>query len=115
VNNLLNGTSTVLTFEWNTTGFAYGDYTLEAVADTVPNETNTINNNFADGNVIVTIPGDINGDYKVNLNDLVLLANAYRSRPSDVKWNPNADINSNGEVDLPDLVILALHYNQHYP
>jgi hypothetical protein len=54
--------------------------------------------------------GDINGNGKVDLPDIVLLANAYGSKPSDSKWNPNADINENGKVDLPDLMILANHY-----
>lgn len=59
--------------------------------------------------------GDINGDGKVDLADLVLLANAYGSKPGDTKWNPNVDINGNGVVDLADLVIMAMHYGQHYP
>jgi len=59
--------------------------------------------------------GDINGDGKVDLTDLVLLANAYGSRPGDAKWNANADIDGNGIVGLSDLVIMALHYGQHYP
>jgi hypothetical protein len=63
----------------------------------------------------VAIPGDLNGDFKVNLEDLVLLAQAYGSKPGDPNWNPNADIDNSGAVGLSDLVILALHYGQHYP
>ena len=95
-----------VTFTWNTTGFAYGNYTLWAFA---------ANDNCKAGNIILTIPGDINGDFKVTLADLVLLANAYGSKPADAKWNSNADINGNGAVDLSDLVLLANHYGQHYP
>jgi len=63
-----------------------------------------------------SIPGDINGDFKVNFTDLVLLANAYGSTPQiPSKWNPNADINGEGKVNLADLVILANHYGQYYP
>jgi predicted secreted protein len=58
--------------------------------------------------------GDLNGDSKVNLQDLVILANAYGSRPGDAIWKINADIDGNGEVGLPDLVMLALHYGQNY-
>ena len=61
------------------------------------------------------IGGDINSDGKVDLQDLVLLANAYGSRPHDAKWNYYADINGNNIVDLVDLVILAKHYGQHNP
>jgi parallel beta-helix repeat protein len=120
VNNLLNGTSTVLTFIWNTTSFAYSNYTISTYAGPVPGDTNTTNNTFTDENVTVTIPGDISGDFKVDLKDLVILANAYGSiypHPPEFppKWNPNADINGDSKIGLSDLVILALHYGQHYP
>jgi hypothetical protein len=100
---------------WNTTGLAYGNYNLSDYALPVPGETNTADNNFTAGVVHVTIPGDLNGDFKVNLQDLVILADAYGTTPGDTNWNPNTDINNNGKVSLTDLVILALHYGQHYP
>ena len=65
--------------------------------------------------VSARLPGDINGDGKVNLTDLVIFAKAYGSKPGDPNWNPAADILGHGEVDLADLVLLAEHYGQHYP
>jgi hypothetical protein len=109
------GNSTTISFGWSTAGFAYGNYTIKVIADTVPGETNTADNTFVGGSIVVTIPGDLNGDLKVTLSDLVILANAYGSKPGDIKWNPNSDINGNGKVDLSDLVTLATHYGQHYP
>jgi|GEM_PF-2912107 len=115
--NLTSGDGTILSFIWNTTGFSYGNYTISAYAWPVPGETYTINNNFTGGVVTVTIPGDINGDFKVSLADLVLLANAYGTTPASggtpetpYAWNPNADIDGNGVVGLSDLVILAINY-----
>ena len=64
------------------------------------------------GTVTLTVPGDINGDGNVNLQDLVLLANAYGSSIGNAKWNANADINGNLTVDLSDLVILAKNYGR---
>jgi cold shock CspA family protein len=61
------------------------------------------------------IPGDLNLDREVSLADLVLLAQAYGSKPGDSNWNPNADIDGNNIVGLSDLVALAQHYGQHYP
>jgi hypothetical protein len=66
-------------------------------------------------NLNVGILGDLNGDNKVSLADLVVLANAYGSKPDDSNWNSNADIDGNGIVGLSDLVQLAQHYGQHYP
>jgi tungstate transport system substrate-binding protein len=57
-----------------------------------------------------TIPEDLNLDGKVSLQDLVILARAYGSKPGDLQWNPVADINLDGKVSLIDLVSLALHY-----
>lgn len=54
--------SIIITFKWNTTGFAYGNYTLKVVANQVPDETDTADNTFTGGMIMVTIPGDINGD-----------------------------------------------------
>ena len=57
--------------------------------------------------------GDINGDGKVSLADLVILALAYGSTPGSPNWTPYADFNGDGKVNLADLVLLALHYGQH--
>jgi outer membrane protein assembly factor BamB len=112
---LASGESLQMVFTWNTSGATYGNYRLSAYASPVANETIVANNNFTVGSVVVTIPGDLNGDFRVNLQDLVILANAYGSKPGDPNWNPNADIDGNGAVGLSDLVILAQHYGQHNP
>jgi parallel beta-helix repeat protein len=60
--------------------------------------------------------GDLNGDGKVSLADLQLLASAYNSKPGDPDWNPNADLAPPyGIISLTDLVTLAMHYGQHNP
>jgi hypothetical protein len=109
------GQSITLTFTWNTTGFAYGYYTISATVDPVAGETNTGDNTFTDDTVLVTIPGDINGDGIIDIYDAILLANAFNSTPGKVNWNPNADINGDNIVDIYDAIMLANHYNQHYP
>ena len=112
---LVAGSLTSITVLWNTSGLPYGNYTLTAAVDPVPNETNTSGNTLAGDWIIVTIPGDLNGDFKVSLTDLTLLAIAYGSQPGDAKWNPNADMQGTGKVGLTDLTLLAIHYGQHYP
>jgi peroxiredoxin len=107
--------SATVTLFWDTTGFAYGNYTMTASETLVSHETKTSGDDAFGGWVLVTIPGDVTGDFAVGLLDLVILARAYGSKPSAPNWNPNADIDGNGAVGLADLVILAHHYGQHYP
>ena len=52
--------STTAWFAWNTTGLAYGNYTVSA--NILP-----ANNNLTGGTVEVSIPGDINGDGAVDI------------------------------------------------
>jgi hypothetical protein len=112
---LTNGTASTLTFYWNTTGVAYGNYTIIAYAEPVPGETNIANNYMSCGTVYVGIPGDLNHDGIVDIFDAVKFAGAYNSRPGDKNWNPNADINGDGFIDIFDAVILAGHYGQTVP
>jgi parallel beta-helix repeat protein len=64
----------------------------------------------------ISIVGDLNGDGKVNLADLQLLAQVYMSKLGDINWNPLADIAPPyGLIGLTDLVTLATHYGQHNP
>jgi len=108
-----------LVLSWNTTRVSYGNYTISAYVLPVSSETDTANNYYTNGTCTVSIPGDLNGDFKINLSDLVILANAYGTKQigntSSHQWNPNADIDGNGVVGLSDLVLLATHYGQHYP
>jgi hypothetical protein len=109
MDNMPSGSSTVLTFTWSTTGFTIGNYTMSAVADTVPDETNTANNSFTDGVIYVGVPGDINKDGVVDVFDATILANACGSSPGNPRWNADADIDDNGVVDVFDFAILATH------
>lgn len=112
INNLASGENTTLTFSWNTTGLTpSSNYTIWAEANSVPGETALENNVFVNGHVKIRIRGDINGDDKVDLTDLVLAAAAYGSRPGDPHWNPEADLAPlYGIIDIFDLVTLAALY-----
>jgi len=113
--SLTGRNSTTLTFVWNTTGFDKGDYTISAVAEPVPGETDFADNTFTDGVVKVTIPGDINGDCIVDMTDLGWIAYSYGATPSDPKWNPNRDITDDNLIDMTDLGIACMHYGETCP
>ncbi|MCK4481729.1 S8 family serine peptidase [Candidatus Bathyarchaeota archaeon] len=56
---LLPGSNTTLTFAWNTTGMLLGNYTIKAVASSVPSEIDVEDNTFVDGVVEVLWQHDI--------------------------------------------------------
>lgn len=108
--SLMNGSSTIVTFTWNTTGWSMGNYTIWADAWPVSG-----NSTLVDGLVFVGIPGDLNHDGVVNVLDAIILSNAYLSTPSSSNWNPNADINNDDAVNILDAIVLANHFNEHFP
>jgi hypothetical protein len=111
----LSGMQTVLTVKWNTTGWAYGNYTIKAYASPVAGETSIGDNTYTDGVINVGIPGDVNGDGTVNILDAIQVSNSFLATPDSSNWNPNADINSDNVVNILDAIILANHFLQHYP
>jgi len=114
--SLTSGASTTLTFTWSTIGFAYGNYSISAYAQPVPGETDTADNNtYIDGIVTVTIPGDVDGDFDVDLYDVVKICSVYGSKKGDPGYDVNLDINSDGKIDLYDVVIACTHYGEKYP
>jgi hypothetical protein len=114
VENLNPGANVTLTFKWNTTGLTPCHWHFfMANASAVPYEIN-LSNNILVGSVQVKIKmyGDINGDGKVDLADLIQFAQSYHRKIGDPLYNPDADIDGNGFVNLVDLVTLALNYNK---
>ena len=112
---LPSGNFRTVTFTWNTTGFAKGNYTISAYAEPVQGETHTTDNVLTDGIVKVTILGDMNGDGKVNLQDVFSVALAYGSYPGHPMWNPNYDIDNDHKIGLIDYFTTALNYGKTDP
>ncbi|MEM3616535.1 MAG: LamG domain-containing protein [Candidatus Bathyarchaeia archaeon] len=95
---LESGASTTLTFTWNTTGFAKGNYTLWVYAWPVQGETDTADNTLYDGTVYVGVPCDITGpiegvpDGICNMRDIGYICRRFGTTPSSPNWDPNADV-----------------------
>jgi outer membrane protein assembly factor BamB len=136
INRLPSNMSITITIRWNTgvTGvpfgvpLAIGNYTISAYASPVPGETDTSDNYRTDGEVYVSIPGDVNGDGKVDLKDVYAVGKAYNSIRGEydgLYWHspirdccphsPNCDINDDGKIDLKDYYITQKNYGKPKP
>jgi len=112
---LTSGSSTTLTFTWNTTGFAKGNYAISAYAEPVSGETDTADNTCTDGAVTVTVSGDVDGDFDVDILDVVKITSIYAAKLGDPPFKPNSDIDGDGTITILDVVICTSHYAQTDP
>jgi hypothetical protein len=61
------------------------------------------------------LPGDLDGDGKVDLADSKLFQSAYLTTPLDAFYNPAADANHNGFVGMGDAKFLVRNIPPHSP
>ncbi len=122
--NLENMTSTTITFAWNTTGLAKGNYTIRVVAEVVPGEMDIADNSMTDGWVIVAMVGDLTGpdgwpDGKCDIRDIALIAKYYGQDVPPAP--PNCDITGpiigvpDGTIDIRDIATVAKHFGEVDP
>jgi PKD repeat protein len=113
VQNLEPNATLTLRFAWNTAGVPYcHNYTIKAVASTVPGEINVDNNVFIDGWVKVKILGDINGDGVVDARDIAIVIRAFGSYPGHPRWNPEADLNGDNKIDAKDVALTLKNFGK---
>jgi len=113
---LASGDAETLIFTWNTTGFAKGNYTINAYAWPVPGETDTTDNTIvAEKRVCVSIPGDVDCDFHVDLYDAVKLLKIYGAKKGQPEYDPNCDIDGDAIIYLYDAVILLTNYGRKDP
>ncbi len=56
--------------------------------------------------------GDISGNNKIELLDLILLSLSYNAVERDAEWNSQADLNGDGIIDNHDLALLKSNYGK---
>lgn len=117
--DLPSDTEAIEVFTWVTLGLTpCNNYTISAEATIVPYEFNTTNNVFIDGYVKIRHVGDINGDGKVDMKDIALVAAAFGTVPGHPRWNPDADITGptilvpDNKIDMRDVSLVAKNFGQ---
>ena len=111
--DLMPNASIILSILWNTTKVqSCNNYTISAHIPQVPFELDTTDNVYIDGKVKIRIPGDINGDDKVDILDCIIASNSFGSTPSDPEWNRYADLNRDNRVNILDMIKIALNFGK---
>jgi len=64
--------------------------------------------------ILVTILGDMNGDRKVRVDDVLAVALAFGSEPGDPQWHPYADLNGDGKIRVDDVLIAAGEFGKEW-
>lgn len=102
-------------FKWNTTGLEVCSYyIIEAIAETLENETDTVDNALSYGPIWVKLLGDVNGDRVIDIYDVVRVATVYASSQGDPGWDIMADLKPDGKIDIYDVVIVCSKYATSY-
>jgi len=109
---LSSGEARQLLFPKSSSALAKNNYTSHATASPVSGETYTADNTLTEGWVVVTTPGDVDGEGNVNIYDAITIAWAYNAVPDSSNWNPNADVNSDAAIDVFDAIILAGNFGK---
>jgi hypothetical protein len=62
------------------------------------------------GTYTMYLLGDLNHDGKVDIDDAIILSNAFLTTPSSPNWNPQADLNHDGIINILDMILLASQF-----
>ncbi|MBX5326756.1 MAG: hypothetical protein ACQXXH_06055 [Candidatus Bathyarchaeia archaeon] len=105
---IASGKSLTLTFTWDTSGFEKGSYDLIAVAGPLQEETDLDDNTLTYSEVKVTIPGDITGDFFVNIKDVNLMLIWWQQRVPPAP--SNVDINGDNLINIKDVNLILSNW-----
>jgi hypothetical protein len=97
-------------FIWNTAGVPYGIYYINVwIYFDYPELEDELLENVT---VTVTIPGDVNGDFQVDMRDLCPVIFHFGCQKGGPCYTANCDINGDGKIDTQDAFISISHFGE---
>ena len=108
------------------TNWIKGNFTLSAVAETVPDEVDAADNNCTGCWIIVSMIGDIIGpngcpDGKVDARDVLRICSLFGVKYPEPKYDPNCDPTgptqgfADGKIDARNVSLVSSRYGQKDP
>jgi hypothetical protein len=96
-----------LTFRTNGYGGIIGNYTATAAS--------LYGTSFASAQkeIQVLLIGDVTGDLKVRVNDVLLVAQHFGLNEGDPGWDPRCDITGDGKIRVDDVLIVAQAFGKY--
>ena len=81
----------------------------------IQDRNKTADNTYIDGQVLITLTGDVDGNFRVDMVDVGLVCDAFGSEPGAPNWNKNADLDGNNRADMIDIGIVCDNFGKEYP
>jgi len=104
--------TTISVFAINHTYVQPGNYIVALTVTDELDQSDTVSYVVA---VSEKLLGDVNGDGKVRIDDILAVALAFGSEPGDPNWDPDCDVNGDGKVRVDDILIAAQNFGQELP
>ena len=89
-----------------------GNYTVTAYVP--PSSGQTTTNTLSSATVAVTYLGDLNGDLKVNFNDILTFVSGYIAYYQTGTYTPAIDYNHDGLINFNDITLFVSDYIAYY-
>ena len=96
-----------MTFRTKSYGGYTGNYTVSAVSLYQWRYTTE------EATFEVYLLGDVNGDGKVRVDDVLAVALSFGLNEGDPNWNPLYDLNGDGKIRVDDILIVAIAFGKY--
>jgi hypothetical protein len=100
---------------WDTSGYDLGSYNISAYTVPILGESDTTDNTFNAVPATVKVIGDVDGDFDVDIFDVVRITAIYGVRQGDPRFDGSCDLDHDGAITIFDVVTCVSYYGTKYP